>query len=268
VRIRRARAEEGRKDLQVAATLEPRRSILRSYLGKAWSETRDAARAEKELRLAQKLDANDPTPWLYSAILAEQQNKVNEAIDDLEHSQELNDNRSLFRSRLLLDQDKAIRSANLARIYQDAGRSTGSARASRPSATTTGIRAPVPANSYEGLRDPKQINRYEARRWPSISSPTSGARSHAVGHGFAAGIPRGCSSAIHRHRLEHEYFSSGDWIPGAQYGTSVRLTGRSRRPTAPKTASASTTIWSGRITRSKSASRSRRRTRFTSRPSA
>ena len=39
----------------------------------------------------------------------------------MEKSQELNDNRSVYRSQLLLDQDRAVRSANLANIYRDAG---------------------------------------------------------------------------------------------------------------------------------------------------
>jgi tetratricopeptide (TPR) repeat protein len=37
VRIRRNHVEEGRKDLETAAALEPNRAFLRSYLGKAWS---------------------------------------------------------------------------------------------------------------------------------------------------------------------------------------------------------------------------------------
>ena len=40
---------EGRQDIQVAATLEPNRSDLRGYLGKAWDETHDAKHADKEL---------------------------------------------------------------------------------------------------------------------------------------------------------------------------------------------------------------------------
>ena len=83
-RIRRGQAEAGREDLQVAAALEPKRALLRSYLGKAFSETRDNVRAEQELKLARKLDPNDPTGWLYSALLLQQQNRINEAIGDLE----------------------------------------------------------------------------------------------------------------------------------------------------------------------------------------
>src|SRR5262249_157827 len=46
----------GRQDLQVAATLEPQRAALRSYLGKAFSQAHDLAHARKELDMAKKLD--------------------------------------------------------------------------------------------------------------------------------------------------------------------------------------------------------------------
>src|SRR5258707_2845354 len=75
----------------------------------------------KELNLAKRLDPGDPTSWLYSALLKQQQNRINESISDLEASQERNDNRSLFLSRLLLDEDRAARSSNLASIYRYAG---------------------------------------------------------------------------------------------------------------------------------------------------
>jgi tetratricopeptide (TPR) repeat protein len=170
IRIRQGRGVEGRQDLQVAAAREPQRSMLRSYLGKAWSQTRNTALAEKELGLAKKFDPNDPTPWLYSAILLEQQNRVNEAVADLEKSQELNDSRSVFRSRLLLDQDKAVRSANLARIYQDAGLTDWSVREAGRAVSYDYANFSAHqflANSYEALRDPRAFNlRYEA---PAVS---------------------------------------------------------------------------------------------------
>lgn len=165
MKIRRGDGIEGRADLQVAATLEPQRSILRSYLGKAFSHTHDTARAKKELDMARKLDPNDPTSWLYSALLNEQQNRVNEAVKDLEKSKELNDNRSLFRSRLLLDQDQAARSANLAAIYRDAGMTDVSVQeAARAVNLDYGNYSAhlFLANSYDAIRDPKLINlRYE-----------------------------------------------------------------------------------------------------------
>ena len=102
--------------MQTAATLEPQRAVLRSYLGKALSNTKDYRLAERELARAKEMDANDPTAWLYSALLEQQENRINEAVSEIEHSQDLNNNRSVFRSRLLLDQDRAVRSANLAAI--------------------------------------------------------------------------------------------------------------------------------------------------------
>ena len=120
-RIRQGRSQQGRDDLLVAAALEPNRALLRSYLGKAFSQAGDNVRAAKELQLAKQLDPNDPTAWLYSALLNQQRNRINEAVDDLEHSVDLNNNRQLYRSRMLLDEDRAVRGANLATVYLDAG---------------------------------------------------------------------------------------------------------------------------------------------------
>ena len=123
------------------------------------------ARARQELELAQRLDSKDPTSWLYSALLLLEENRVNAAIAALEKSAALNDHRSLFRSRLLLDQDRAVRGANLASVYQDAGMDEVAVREA-----TKAVEADYAnysahqflANSYNGLRDPQQVNlRYE-----------------------------------------------------------------------------------------------------------
>src|SRR5207248_2703982 len=125
----------------------------------------DFKRAGKELILAEKLDANDPTPWLYSALLKQQQNRINEAIGDLEKSEALNDNRSIYRSRLLLDQDRAVRSANLAAIYRDAGMFDWSVHEASRAVSYDYANYSAHlflANSYNELRDPNLINlRYE-----------------------------------------------------------------------------------------------------------
>lgn len=120
-RFRRGDKQGGREDLLMAAALEPQRAALRSYLAKAYADTGRSEKARDEIRLAKDLDEQDPTAWLYSALINQQHNRVNDAIFDLETSLERNDNRALFRSRQQLDQDKAVRSANLASIYQDAG---------------------------------------------------------------------------------------------------------------------------------------------------
>ncbi len=121
--------EAGRRDLQTAAALEPQRGLFRSYLGKAWSQSREDELAGKEFARAQKLDPADPTAWLYSALRRFQTHQINDAVRDLERSSELNDNRSVFRSRLQLDRDHATRSADLAAIYDTAGLTEVSERA-------------------------------------------------------------------------------------------------------------------------------------------
>jgi tetratricopeptide (TPR) repeat protein len=164
-RIRLGDAKAGREDLLIAAAMEPQRATLRSYLGKALGDAGDTRRATHELSLAKQLDTNDPTAWLYSALLNEQNNHINEAVGDLEKSQELNNNRSVYRSGLLLDQDRAVRSANLARIYDEAGMDDVALReASRAvSADYANYSAHLfLANSYEQLRASSPFDlRYE-----------------------------------------------------------------------------------------------------------
>jgi tetratricopeptide (TPR) repeat protein len=123
------RYESARRDLETAAALEPNRGLFRSYLGKAWSQLNDDKRANKEFALAKRLDPSDPTAWLYAALQRFQANQINDSIRDLERSMELNDNRSVLRSRLQLDHDQAMRSADLAAIYDDVGMNEVGARA-------------------------------------------------------------------------------------------------------------------------------------------
>ena len=82
------------EDLEIAAILEPTRSLARSYAGKAFGEIGYERLARKELDYAAKLDPSDPTPWLYSALLNRDGNRINEAVNDLEKSIELNTNRA------------------------------------------------------------------------------------------------------------------------------------------------------------------------------
>jgi Flp pilus assembly protein TadD len=164
-RIRQGRLEEGRNDLTIAAATEPNRSVLRSYLGKAFAVTADPALARHEFDLARQLDPLDPTPGLYSALLHQQDNFINAAVSDLEQSVALNQERRLYRSRLLLDQDRAVRGANLATVYADAGFTELANREATRAVNADYANAAAHlflANSYDLLRDPRQINlRYE-----------------------------------------------------------------------------------------------------------
>ncbi len=120
-RIRRGKVEAGREELQAATALDPDDSLLRSYLGKALYEEKRTKDAGKEFAAAKALDPNDPTPWLYDAILKQNDNRPVEALEDLHESMRLNDNRAVYRSRMLLDEDRAVRGSDLARVYNDLG---------------------------------------------------------------------------------------------------------------------------------------------------
>jgi hypothetical protein len=90
-------------------------------LGKAYYELKNDGYAGTELAIAKEMDANDPTPWFYDAIRKQTTNRPVEALHDMQKAIELNDNRGVYRSGLLLDDDLAARSASLGRIYNDLG---------------------------------------------------------------------------------------------------------------------------------------------------
>lgn len=120
-RLRRHEIAAGFADLEMAVTLEPDRAELRARLGKALALEGRWAEAELQLARARKLDPRDPTPWLYAAVLDRELNRLNPAITNLAESVRLNDHRQLFRGRAQLDQDEAIRRANIAALFREAG---------------------------------------------------------------------------------------------------------------------------------------------------
>ncbi|MGH8490581.1 MAG: tetratricopeptide repeat protein, partial [Gammaproteobacteria bacterium] len=120
-KIRDGDVDEGTREIEIAAALDPNNSLVRSYLGKAYYEQKRGGLAETEFEQAKLLDPKDPTPWFYDAIQKQTTNRPVEALHDLQKAIDLNGNRAVYRSKLLLDQDLAARSANLARIYDDLG---------------------------------------------------------------------------------------------------------------------------------------------------
>ncbi len=120
-RIRQGDLSGGRREIEIAASLDPGNSLVRSYLGKAYFEEKRDAPAASQLSRAKELDPLDPTPHFYDAIRKQAANRPVEALHDLDRSIALNDNRAVYRSRLLLDEDMAARSASLGRIYEDLG---------------------------------------------------------------------------------------------------------------------------------------------------
>jgi Tfp pilus assembly protein PilF len=120
-KIRKGDLKEGRQDLEIAAILDPNNSLVRSYLGKAYYEEKRSSLAEDQFGLAKERDPKDPTPYFYDAINKQTTNRPVEALHDMQKAIDLNDNRAVYRSSLLLDKDLAARSAAQGRIYNDLG---------------------------------------------------------------------------------------------------------------------------------------------------
>jgi tetratricopeptide (TPR) repeat protein len=113
--------ERGRRNLEIAAGLDSSNALLRSYLGKAYFEEKRGPLDADQFAIAKELDPLDPTPYLYDAIRKQSENQPVGALHDIQRSIELNDNRAVYRSRLLLDEDRAARDTSLGRIYDDLG---------------------------------------------------------------------------------------------------------------------------------------------------
>lgn len=113
--------QEGLAEILTATLLEPRISLYQSFLGKALYQVRVFDKALETYDYAKTLDPRDPTPYLYKGIALTDLNRPGEAIQEINRSIELNDNQALFRSRLMLDRDLAVRNYNLAYAYGNLG---------------------------------------------------------------------------------------------------------------------------------------------------
>lgn len=104
-----------------ATLLEPSVSLYRSYLGKAFFESENEQLSLREYDRAIALDSRDPTPHLYRAFSNLSLNKPIAALGDIETSIELNNNRGVYRSGLLLDQDLGVKASSLAQVFERLG---------------------------------------------------------------------------------------------------------------------------------------------------
>ncbi|NTV15568.1 MAG: tetratricopeptide repeat protein [Desulfobulbaceae bacterium] len=105
------------EEISTAVLLEPRRAMLRSYWAKMLYQLERYQKALEVLEVAKNIDPNDPTPELYRALALNDLNQYTAAISALQAAIRLNDNRAVYRSRFLLDQDLAVKNVNLAHLF-------------------------------------------------------------------------------------------------------------------------------------------------------
>ncbi len=120
-RIREGALRQGGREIEIAVGLDPGNSLIRSYLGKTYYEEKRTGLDEREYAVAKQLDPNDPTPWFYDAIRLQTVNRPVEALHNYQKAIDLNGNRAVYRSKLLLDSDLAARQSSMARIYDTLG---------------------------------------------------------------------------------------------------------------------------------------------------
>jgi Tfp pilus assembly protein PilF len=159
--IRQGHLEEGRGELETAVALDSNNALLRAYLGKAYFEEKRGPLDAQQFGIAQALDPLDPTSYFYNAIRLQTENQPVEALRELDASIARNDNRAVYRSRMLLDQDRAARGTSAARVYSDLGFTQLGINEATESVTTD----PANASAHRFLSDTYQnIARHETAR--------------------------------------------------------------------------------------------------------
>lgn len=119
--MRKGRVEEAMQSIATAVLLDPQRSMYLSYWGKMLYQIGRFDKALTVLDSAIRLDKQDPTPRLYKAIILRDLNRPGDAIRHIQTAIKLNDNRGVYRSRSLLDQDLAVQNVDLSRLFTQLG---------------------------------------------------------------------------------------------------------------------------------------------------
>jgi len=193
VLLRQGELESGRMQLEYAVSLDPARSVLRSYLGRAYFEEKRDDEASVQWELAKQFDPQDPTAYYYEGVRKLYSNDPVGAIEELETSRRLNDERALYRSETLLQSDAASRSAALARAYDEVGYDQGVLLAGWDAIR----RDPTNSEGHRLLADKYRGNsRYEAARasellqsqlWQPLSAYPLQPQLSETGIGFVEG---------------------------------------------------------------------------------
>ena len=193
VLLRQGDLEAGRKQIEYAVSLDPARSVLRSYLGRAYFEEKRDAEAAVQWDLAKQLDPEDPTAYFYEGVRKLYSNDPIGAIEDLEASRRLNNERSLYRSEILLQSDDASRSAVLARAYDGVGYQQGVLLAGREAlkddpTNTEGHR--LLADKYRGnsrFEEARASELLQSQLWQPLSAYPLQPQLGETGIGFVEG---------------------------------------------------------------------------------
>jgi tetratricopeptide (TPR) repeat protein len=112
----------GRREIEIAATLDPADGLIRAYLGKTYDAEHRDKLTDSQIALSKDLHPLDPTGWLYEALGTRSDNRPVGGLESLLEASARNGDRAPFRSRLFLDGDLATRSSGAnSRVYRELG---------------------------------------------------------------------------------------------------------------------------------------------------
>jgi Tfp pilus assembly protein PilF len=121
IAMRQGHEEEAFQSIATAVLVEPRRALYLTYWARMLHQAGRLDRARMVLASAMRADPNDPTPWFIDAIVLQDMNQSGEAIKALQQAIARNDQRAIYRSRLLLDRDLATRNVDLSILFNNFG---------------------------------------------------------------------------------------------------------------------------------------------------
>lgn len=119
--IRSGALTQGRRDLETAAALDPRRADTRVWLARALLDDRQAEEAARNIRIALEEDPEDPNAHLTAAIARFAANDPVGALEEIRLAEALGEGRATIRSNAGLGEDRAVRGAALSRVFQTLG---------------------------------------------------------------------------------------------------------------------------------------------------
>lgn len=119
--IRIGEVAAGRRELELAASLDPRRADLRTWLGRAYQVEGLPEKALASLDLALARDPDSPTPLLYKAAALDAQNRPGAALDAIREAEARAEGRAVLRSERGLAEDRAVLASAVGRALDRVG---------------------------------------------------------------------------------------------------------------------------------------------------
>jgi hypothetical protein len=120
-RIRQGDLAGGRREIETAVALDPRRASLRTWLGRAYLEEGLTQKAAAQFALAKERDPDDPNAFLFSALERFEANDPIGALRQIEAAEAVGGRRAVVRDEGGLAEDQSVRIIAAGRVLDVLG---------------------------------------------------------------------------------------------------------------------------------------------------